>query len=643
MNAPMNHIAPASEGEAIVAMIAARLDRFAQGISQEAAAAAIQEADAAWRGLPDGGALARILELFGATEADRAIMLTCLAAEFDPRLLMRYNEVTGRAWATEWLTSILFARPGQMLLTENSALLRWHLITRAPQGPGEPPALIPDPALRSWLASVFEIPRHLLAKSHFVEILPPLSQWPVTGTVSRLHAAFDRGLPVLLGVSALEGAGRASFAANVAENFGFHTIAVDPGADGSGWTAEDTVIIQRLALVANAALVWRALPPAGRIAPMERTPPIFQILTLGPGETMPDMGRLAPFHVHLPAISPDERQRMIISMVPVAAGWKPATHALLALRKALTPAAIAQLARIAPLNDDEAIEATNATQASVMGNLAERMTGEVGFDDLILPESLAEALRDFTHEARTRHKTWDNPETARLFARERGLVALLYGPPGTGKTMSAQVIAAEMGVDLYRIDCGAVISKYIGETAKNLGAIFARARQIDAVLFFDEADALFSRRTEVKDSNDRHANADTAYLLQLIEGQFDGTALLATNRKADMDAAFLRRIRYSFEFPRPGPEARSVIWQRAAAALLPAGRESLTSLWPVLGAALDLTGAQIKTILLAAHFAASRRDEPLGPLHVLRAAERELMKEGRALGARDRERISARA
>lgn len=641
MNAPLHNASIATEGEAIAALISARLDRLAPDADQDAAIQAIRKADAAYQALPGGGALSRLLDLFDASESDRTVMLTCLAPEFDPRLLMRYNDLTGRPWATEWLASILFARPGQMLLAKNSALMRWLLIRQAPQSPGEPPALTPDPAIRGWLAALYEIPIELSARASFVPLLPPLPGWPVADSLVRLNSAFERGLPVLLAISALEGAGRASFAAHLAEASGMHCIAVDPETDGRPWTAEDTVIVQRLAHVAHAALLWRVPPPAGSLAPRDRVPPPLQILTLGPGETAPEPAGLLPFHIRLPAMSPGERDGLIGDLVPTARGWSPQTRAVLATRAALTPAAIARLGQIAPVSDADAIDATNATQAAAMGSLAERMTGELDWDDLILPPALTEDLRDFTHEARSRHLTWADPGTARLFARERGLVGLFFGPPGTGKTMSAQVVARDMGVDLYRIDCGAVISKYIGETAKNLAAIFARARQIDAVLFFDEADALFSRRTEVKDSNDRHANADTAHLLQLIESRFEGTALLATNRKSDMDAAFLRRIRYSFEFPRPGPEARSTIWQRAAHVLAPDRTAALAGLWPVLGHAIDLTGAQIKTTLLAAHFAAGRQDQPLGPAQILRAVERELLKEGRSLGPRDRERIMA--
>jgi hypothetical protein len=639
MTARMPCIAQASEGELIVPMVTARLDRLAENDDSGAAVTRIAEADERYRNLPGGGALTGLLSLFDATEADRAILLTCLASDFDPRLLTRYHEVTGRGWATEWLASVLFARPGQPLLSETSAVLRWQLIHAKADQPGEPPALEADPAIRAWLSGRFEIPLTLSSKARFLEALPPLADWPVAQTAEKLARAFDRRMPALMCVSALEGAGRATFAANVAQAFNQPTIAVDPGAGGTPWARDDTALIQRLALVSNAALLWRAVPPAGSLAPVERQPPALQVLTLGPGDAIPEPGPLAPFEITLPSMRPEERAAMIAAEVPTATGWTEATRALLATREALTPAAIARLGRVAPETDAEAIEATNRTQAAVMGALAERMTGDLGWDDLILPEALSGDLRDLAFEARTRRRAWAAPNVARLFARERGLVGLFHGPPGTGKTMAAQVVAHEMGVDLYRIDCGAVISKYIGETSKNMGAIFARARQIDAVLFFDEADALFSRRTDVKDSNDRHANTDTAYLLQLIEGQFEGTALLATNRKSDMDAAFLRRIRYSFEFPRPTVEARVAIWQRAAAALAPDRAEALAGLWPILGASLEITGAQIKTTLLSAFFAAKRQGQPLGPVCILRAAERELMKEGRVLGARERERI----
>src|SRR5262249_34306246 len=167
-------------------------------------------------------------------------------------------------------------------------------------------------------------------------------------------------------------------------------------------------------------------------------------------------------------------------------------------------------------------------------------------DDLVVPERVPEALEDFAFEARDRVTFWESPCAQRLFPRGTGLVALFGGPPGTGKTMAAQVIAAALELDLFRIDLAPVVSKYIGETAKHLGQIFARAARMNAVLLFDEADALFSKRTEVKDAHDRYANADTSYLLQLLE-EYRGIVILATNKKQNIDPAFIRRVRYVFE------------------------------------------------------------------------------------------------
>ena len=636
-------IALAREFELITACVAARLDRLTEADKSDAAIQKIARADEALRSLPGGSVLDGLIRVFGGTDADRAVLMTCIAPDCDPRLLNRYHQVTGRGWATEWLASILFARPGQVLLTQSSALMRWRLITARADQPGEPPALSADPAIRAWMSGFYEIPTALAGRAQFLTPPPALSNWPVKETAARMTRAFDREMAVLLSVSAMPGSGRASFAGCVACAFDKQCILVDPEAGGSPWTRDDTTLIQRLAIVSNAALVWRNLPPDGEIAPIDRSPPAFQALTLLSGTAAPDPAALTPFAVDLPVMMPEDRRAMIAANVPTAGDWSDATRALLATREALTPGAIAQLARIAPQTDAEALEATNQTQSAAMGGLAQRMSGDLRWDDLVLPDALSSDLRDLAYEAQTRKSAWAAPAMARLFARERGLIAVFHGPPGTGKTMAAQVLAHEMGVDLYRIDCTAVVSKYIGETSKNLHAIFARARQIDAVLFFDEAEALFAKRTDVRDSNDRHSNADTTNLLQLIEGQFEGTALLATNRKSDMDSAFLRRIRYSFEFPRPAEDARIAIWERAAEALELTNAKTLAGLWPVLGASLDITGAQIKTTLLAAYFAAQRQGTPLDGAIILRAAERELMKEGRALGARERERIRAYA
>ena len=205
--------------------------------------------------------------------------------------------------------------------------------------------------------------------------------------------------------------------------------------------------------------------------------------------------------------------------------------------------------------------------------------------------------------------------------------------------MAAQVIAAELGLDLFRIDLSAVVSKYVGETAQNLEQILSRAAQMDVVLLFDEADALFGKRTEIKDAHDRFANTDTNHLLQAIE-TYPGVALLATNKKSNIDTAFIRRLRYVLEFSKPDAAQRQQIWQRLIGEL--AGAERLSVLEDALeslSSGLEMTGAQIKLAVLSALFAARRDRTSLSLIHLIKGIERELMKAGRSLSQRDRERL----
>ena len=629
MNRASPDIAASAEGALIAQILHARLDRL-EGKDSDPG-----PAEAALAALPGGPRVTKLCALFGADDIERAVLMAVAGPLFDPRLIARYHAVTGRGWATDWLIELLFPDHGPVLV-EQGFLAKWGVVQVQDQGPGEPPALTGAPELRGWIAGQAGIPQALAEAMELVPVHPPLPGWPLDQVAGRVQAALDRKERVCMTIPGLAGAGRASFAAAVAAKIGQRTLQVDPGRRPGGWTRGDTVAVHRTALALGAALIWRSLPRDDALCPLGLWPVAVQAVTLAPGEAMRPPQDLAPVDVDLPVLDADGRAALIQAMIPGAADWDPELRHSLASRAALTPGAIARMARVAPDTAEAALTAANRGHADGLGELAQRVPGDLGWDDLILPEAIKDGLRDLAFEARTKAATFANPEIARLFRRESGLVSLFHGVPGTGKTMAAQVLAHELGLDLYRIDCSAVISKYIGETAKNMKQIFARARAVDAVLFFDEADALFARRTEVKDSHDRHANTDTTYLLQLIEGDFEGVAILATNRLGDMDPAFLRRIRHIFEIPRPDRAARTQIWQRAGGILSPATPDDL---WPLLGEVLDFTGAQIKTCLLTAHFTAERRGGALGAPDILRAAEREMAKEGRALGARDRERI----
>jgi len=222
----------------------------------------------------------------------------------------------------------------------------------------------------------------------------------------------------------------------------------------------------------------------------------------------------------------------------------------------------------------------------------------------------------------TVYETWG---FARSGSRGLGISALFAGASGTGKTMAAEVIADELRLDLYRIDLSSVVSKYIGETEKNLRRIFDAAEQGGVILLFDEADALFGKRSDVKDSHDRYANIEVSYLLQRMES-YRGLAILTSNLKSSLDVAFLRRIRFAVQFPFPDAVQRAEIWRRA----FPAGMPS-AGLEPEALARLNVAGGNIRNIALNAAFLAADAGEPVRMRHLLRAARSEYAKLERPL------------
>jgi hypothetical protein len=262
-----------------------------------------------------------------------------------------------------------------------------------------------------------------------------------------------------------------------------------------------------------------------------------------------------------------------------------------------------------------------------LGELARPVVPRFGLDELMLPARQSRQVREFIAAVRSLtavHYEWG---TARAW-NESGLSALFSGPPGTGKTMAAEAIAQAVGMPLFRIDLSQVVNKYIGETEKNLARLFDAADAAEIVLFFDEADALFGRRTEVKDAHDRYANLEISYLLERME-RFKGVAILATNRKKDLDEAFLRRLRCVVDFPLPGPEERLRIWS----SVIPAGVDASALDLSFLAQRFSLAGGHIRAVVFhaclqsAACGAARTLDMPV----VIRAVRGELEKLGRPI------------
>jgi ATP-dependent 26S proteasome regulatory subunit len=252
-----------------------------------------------------------------------------------------------------------------------------------------------------------------------------------------------------------------------------------------------------------------------------------------------------------------------------------------------------------------------------LDDLAQRIEPSATWDDLVLPEPQLRTLRDIAVHVRQRTKVYEAWGFAAKGARGLGISALFAGASGTGKTMAAEVLAGELRLDLYRIDLSQVVSKYIGETEKNLRRVFDAAEEGGAVLLFDEADALFGKRSEVKDSHDRYANIEVSYLLQRMEA-YRGLAILTTNLKAALDTAFLRRLRFVVQFPFPDAAQRAEIWRRIFPRQTPTAGLEITKL-----ARLNVAGGNIRNIALQAAFLAADGDQPVTMAHLLRAARSE--------------------
>ena len=262
-----------------------------------------------------------------------------------------------------------------------------------------------------------------------------------------------------------------------------------------------------------------------------------------------------------------------------------------------------------------------------LSSLARKIKPHYKWQDIILPEDRIEQLRDVCGYVRYRSLVYDDWGFGRKIALGKGLNVLFAGPSGTGKTMAADIMANELGLDLYKIDLSTVVSKYIGETEKNLAKIFDEAETSNAILFFDEADALFGKRSEVRDAHDRYANIEVGFLLQKME-EHEGVIIMATNFRKNMDDAFIRRIHFTVDFPFPTESDRRRIWE---------------AIWPpemlrapdldleFVASRFELSGGNIRNIALGAAFLAADDGHRINMDHVMRTIRREYQKMGKVV------------
>ena len=301
----------------------------------------------------------------------------------------------------------------------------------------------------------------------------------------------------------------------------------------------------------------------------------------------------------------------------------------LADRFRLTPAQIQAAVTVACQSSSPTLTTLFAAARKQAGQnlhtLTEKIEARYTWDDIVLPIDPLSQLREICSRVEHRQVVYQQWGFDRKLSLGKGLNALFSGSSGTGKTMAAEVIATELQLDLYRIDLSQVVSKYIGETEKNLDRIFHAAESANAILFFDEADALFGKRSEVKDAHDRYANIEIGYLLQKVE-TYSGLAILATNLRQNLDDAFVRRLQFIIEFPFPDEEYRRQIWS----VLFPANAPLDPNIdFELLAREIRLPGGNLKNIALASAFYAAAAGGEIQMTHLIKAAQREYLKVGR--------------
>jgi adenylate kinase family enzyme len=568
----------------------------------------------------------------GLSPLELDILDVLVATAVEPSLHFAFAHLHGAddfAYPSESAIVRLFGAQQPSVL-EGGALLSWQLVNVGNSHPGEPRPLSVDPFVVAYYGGRFLREPKL---SPYCRTLPreaPLPEWPLEHFVDRIAQLLGNGQALRVVIEGRERSGRRTYAHALAARLGFTAFGIDTSHLDESAFKETYLLAQRHAILTGALPVWFGAQVALNTGDAPAIAPLQ--FYIGDAElTLPYHAGLVDLRVTLPPLSLERRHWAFRRYLPALTATAPKVVEELAQRFPVELGDVADLGRLGATTAESVRAACRALRRGRLGELGQQLPCPFTREDIVLPERINRALDDILYEARVAATFWERPEAARLFPRGRGLIVLMAGPPGTGKTMAAQIIARELELDLVRIDLATTVSKYIGETAKNLKRIFDKAADMHTVLLFDEADALFTKRTEVKDAHDRYANADTNYLLQLLEN-YPGIALLASNRKQNIDTGFTRRIRHVLDFPRPAPEERKRIWQRLITELFSIEDSlRLSKVIDALSQKLELSGAQIKLSVLSAAFSTERHGLPLGMEQLLTGAERELYKESRGL------------
>jgi hypothetical protein len=593
------------------------------------------------------GALATLCRLFGLSPFERDVLLLCAGMELDatfPPLCARAQVDPRREYPTFGLALAILPGASWQALLPDAPLRYWQLVRIAPGGGLTASELSIDERILHYLMGLDSRDERLAG---LLEPLEPLTDdgeivpshrrlaEQLARTWERTHGSPDFPVVELCGDDARS---KWAIAGAACRRLGWRLYAMAAEALPAGAADLDSLLRlwHREAILSQSALLLAAddLRPED---PQEAAVRRFMDQARG-GLIVTRRRRMPPRHrpvlsfdVGKPELAEQRTvwQRLLLAQTDAGEGAsEEAVEALIdhfnlsamEIRSAWFEAA----GHAEPL--DRALWETCRNRARPgLADLAEALQPRAGWDDLILPEAQRQTLREIVSHVRRRGAVYRGWGFGGKSERGQGVAVLFGGPSGTGKTMAAEVLAAELALDLYRIDLSSVISKYIGETEKNLQRIFDAAEAGGAILLFDEADALFGKRSEVKDSHDRYANIEVSYLLQRMES-YRGLAILTTNMPDALDSAFRRRLRFILEFPFPDAAQRRELWQRVFPTDTPTEGLDYDRL-----ARLNVAGGHIRNIALHAAFLASAAGRGVTMRDLLAATRRELAKVGRSL------------
>ncbi|WP_158892903.1 ATP-binding protein [Amycolatopsis anabasis] len=573
-------------------------------------------------------ALVELADRLGLSRFERDTLLLCAAVELDPSI----GELCALAHGSERMAHPTFGlalgvlpEPAWEVVSPRQGLRFWRLVEITQHnGPGlVSAALRADERIVNYLKGLNDLDERLaplltrLTPAEGLE-LPP-SQQEVIDEIARGWRDSPAGPIVQLAgpdedakrlVTAHAAAARGLVAYRLpAALLPAQPVELDQLA--RLWQRESTLLPLALYLdVEDTDDSAQTRPPVGRFLGRVSGPTAFAAR-----ESWSDLGRRS---LVLDVASPTPAERAVAwrdFLGPAAAGEAVDS---LAAQFALEVPAILEVAAVSGGDPAKAWQACRARTRPRLDALAQRLEPKVGWDDIVLPEQGRVLLGQIADQVAQRTTVYENWGFGERITRGLGISVLFTGPSGTGKTMAAEVVAKQLALDLYRIDLSAVVSKYIGETEKNLRRLFDAAE--GAILFFDEADALFGKRSEVKDSHDRYANIEINYLLQRMEAH-RGLAILATNLRTALDSAFLRRLRFIVEFPFPGLAERRAMWEKAFPAGAPRGELDYDRL-----ARLQVSGGMTRNIALNAAFLAAAGGSEITMRTVLDAARTEFQK-----------------